>query len=150
MGNEQPLAPNRSAPGSTVIPVIGYPDMAAAVKWLCDAFGFEERLRIMDHRTQLSFGGGNVVVTQLPAERGSAASDTPATFSILVRIADADRHCENARRAGAQIENEPTDYLYGERQYSAVDLNGYRWTFSETIADADPREWGGVLVDERR
>jgi hypothetical protein len=26
------------------------------------------------------------------------------------------------------------------------DLAGHRWTFSRSIADADPRDWGGELV----
>ena len=39
----------------------------------------------------------------------------------------------------------PTDFPYGERQYTALDFSGRAWTFSETIADVDPREWGGDL-----
>jgi hypothetical protein len=31
---------NRSMPASPVIPVLGYDDVAAAVDWLCRAFGF--------------------------------------------------------------------------------------------------------------
>jgi uncharacterized glyoxalase superfamily protein PhnB len=45
---------NRSVPAATVIPVLTYPDVRAAVDWLCAAFGFAERLRIgEDHRSQL-------------------------------------------------------------------------------------------------
>jgi uncharacterized glyoxalase superfamily protein PhnB len=40
------------------------------------------------------------------------------------------------------------DYPYGERQYSAVDVGGHHWTFSESIADVDPADWGGELVSE--
>lgn len=36
---------NRSAPRATVVPILVYEDVAAAVDWLCDAFGFTERLR---------------------------------------------------------------------------------------------------------
>ena len=38
----------------------------------------------------------------------------------------------------------PTDFPYGERQYTAIDYSGRAWTFSESIADVDPRDWGGV------
>ena len=41
---------------------------------------------------------------------------------------------------------EPTDFEYGERQYSVEDLAGHQWTFSETIADVAPEEWGGISV----
>jgi hypothetical protein len=36
------------------------------------------------------------------------------------------------------------DYPYGERQYTAEDLGGHRWTFSQSIADVAPEEWGGL------
>ncbi len=36
---------NRSAPRATVVPILVYEDVAAAIDWLCDAFGFTERLR---------------------------------------------------------------------------------------------------------
>ena len=50
---------NRSIPQSTVIPVLIYPDVRAAVAWLSDAFGFAERVQIgEDHRSQMSFGDG--------------------------------------------------------------------------------------------
>jgi uncharacterized glyoxalase superfamily protein PhnB len=39
---------------------------------------------------------------------------------------------------------DPTDFPYGERQYHAEDPFGHRWTFSETIRDAAPEEWGGI------
>jgi uncharacterized glyoxalase superfamily protein PhnB len=38
----------------------------------------------------------------------------------------------------------PADYPYGERQYTVEDPGGNRWTFSETIADVAPEEWGGA------
>jgi hypothetical protein len=48
---------NRSIPSATVVPVLIYPDVRAAVAWLGEAFGFAERLRIgEDRRTQLSVG----------------------------------------------------------------------------------------------
>ena len=41
---------------------------------------------------------------------------------------------------------EPTDFPYGERQYTAEDPSGHRWTFSQTLADVAPEEWGGISV----
>src|SRR4051794_20399224 len=49
---------NRSIPASTVVPVLVYPDVRAAVAWLAEAFGFAERVRVReDHRPQLAGGG---------------------------------------------------------------------------------------------
>ena len=127
---------NRSAPGASVIPVVGYPDVAEASDWLCEAFGFTERLRIGEHRAQLLFGDGAVIVTELGEHSG------PST--VQVRVEDADAHHERAAGAGARILNPPTDYPYGERQYSAEDPGGHRWTFSQSIADVDPESWGAI------
>lgn len=127
---------NRSVPSSSVIPELPYPDVAEAAEWLCRAFGFTERLVIGDHRAQLVFEDGAVIVTQ----RSDAARS-----SVLVRVSDADSHHEQAARSGARILSTPTDYPYGERQYSAEDLGGHHWTFSQSIADVDPASWGGTL-----
>lgn len=134
---------NRSVPAASVIPVLAYADVAEAADWLCSAFGFEERLRIGEHRAQLVFGDGAVIVTEL----GDAAGDSASTHSVHVRVEDADRHHERAARRGARILHPPTDYPYGERQYSAEDLGGHRWTFSQSIADVDPASWGATRVN---
>ena len=63
---------------------------------------------------------------------------------VQVRIEDALSHCARARQAGATILTQPTDHMYGERQYDAQDFYGHRWDFTETIADVEPRSWGGI------
>jgi uncharacterized glyoxalase superfamily protein PhnB len=125
---------NRSMPPSDVIPVLGYPDVAAAIAWLGEAFGFRVRWQAGGHRAQLAVGSGAVVVTDAPA----------SVATIMVRIADADAHHEHARGAGATILAPPADQPYGERQYTAQDPAGHRWTFSQTIADVAPEAWGGM------
>lgn len=135
-------AANRSMPTSSVIPVLSYPDVRIAVEWLCRCFGFVERLRIGDHRAQLSFGDGSIVVTGAPGSSGGDGS-----HSVMVRVPDVNRHYQHARASGVQTAGPPTDFPYGERQYSVVDIGGHAWTFSETIADIDPGTWGGVLVN---
>jgi uncharacterized glyoxalase superfamily protein PhnB len=139
---------NRSLPAATVIPVLVYPDVREAVDWLCAAFGFAERLRIgEDHRSQLKVGDGAVIVADVGGHR-RAPGPGEITHSVTVRVADARAHCERARENGARIVMEPTDMMYGERQYSAQDLAGHQWTFSETLADVDPQTWGGDLRPE--
>ncbi len=96
------------------------------------------RLRIGSHRAQLVYGDGAIIVIE-------AGSGT-APQSVLVRVENADAHHEQALAAGARIVKPPTDYPYGERQYNAEDIGGHRWTFSQSIADIDPADWGGVLV----
>src|SRR4051794_38851088 len=125
-------------PGASVIPELGYADVGKAVEWLCGAFGFRVRLRIANHRAQLHVGNGAVVVHDGGPDGQS---------SVMVRVEDVDAHCARARAFGAEILREPESFPYGERQYSATDLAGHRWHFSQSIADSDPADWGGTLVE---
>ena len=124
-------------PASTVIPVLAYPSVPDAVTWLAAAFGFTPRLRIGDHRAQLEAGGGAIVIA------GGGDSEPRSRDSVMVRVPDVRAHHDRAAAHGATIAMPPTDFPYGERQYTAVDFIGRAWTFSQTIADVDPREWGG-------
>lgn len=133
-------AANRSVPDAAVIPVLVYPDVPGAAAWLCSAYGFRVRLRIGDHRAQLVYGDGAVILTRGDADLSG--------HSVHVRVDDADAHHDRAVAAGARIVSPPSDYPYGERQYTAEDPAGRRWTFSQSIADVDPATWGGTLVDE--
>lgn len=140
------MKPNRSVPVSTVIPVLIYPDVRAAVDWLGEAFGFTERLRIGEgHRSQLRIGDGDLVIAEAHGDR-QPPRPGEVTSSVMVRVEDARAHCEQARAHGARILMEPTDQMYGERQYAAEDLVGHHWTFTQTLADVDPADWGGQLV----
>ncbi len=137
---------NRSIPASTVVPVLVYPDVREAVGWLGEAFGFAERVQIgEDHRSQLSVGDGAVILGDVRHERRPPRPGE-VTHSVMVRVEDAHGHCERARAHGARIVSEPTDYSYGERQYTAEDPAGHQWTFSQTLADVAPEQWGGITV----
>jgi uncharacterized glyoxalase superfamily protein PhnB len=134
-------------PQATVIPVLVYPDVREAVDWLAAAFGFVERVWIGEnHRAQLSFGDGGLIVADVRGERRPPQRGE-VTHSVVVRVDDANAHCRRAREQGAQILMEPTDFEYGERQYHAQDPAGHQWTFSQTLRDTAPEEWGGAAVE---
>jgi uncharacterized glyoxalase superfamily protein PhnB len=146
---------NRSVPTATVIPVLSYENVGKASDWLCDTFGFSVRLRIGTHRAQLVFGDGAVILSEarMGQRPGVDAPDAavvrpslPGTPShaVHVRVEDVDWHYERVRQRGARILQPPADYPYGERQYTAEDLGGHRWTFSQSIADVAPEAWGGT------
>jgi uncharacterized glyoxalase superfamily protein PhnB len=140
---------NRSMPAAVIIPVLSYPDVPAAVTWLCEAFGFAERLRIGTHRAQLTLGAGAIVVVQRqPTGQVTAPQSEAQEHAVMVRVADVDLHYGRAQGFGAQVGPPPTDFPYGERQYSVVDLGGHPWTFSQSIADVEPGAWGGILIGD--
>lgn len=140
---------NRSIPEARVVPILIYPNVREAVAWLTEAFGFAERVRIgEDHRSQLSVGDGAVIIGDVRAERRPPRPGE-VTHSVMVRVTSVDSHCERAKMSGARIVMPPTTFEYGERQYTAEDPAGHQWTFSETLEDVAPEDWGGVSVSSR-
>ena len=136
---------NRSAPPASVTPVLTYPDVTAAVTWLTHTFGFVEHVRIGDHRAQLGFRDGALIVADEGTRRRAPASDGE-THSVMVRVDDVDEHYEGVISAGAHVASRPETYAYGERQYTVIDLAGHRWTFTQSVADVSPETWGGTTV----
>jgi uncharacterized glyoxalase superfamily protein PhnB len=128
-----------------------YEDASAAIDWLCDAFGFDVRIKV-EHEgrvahSQLTFGDGMFMVGSAggaPArpERADCVSPKAAggvnTQRLCVFVDDADAHCEHARAAGATIAAEPKTEDHGEdywadRTYEAVDLEGHHWFFIQRV-----------------
>jgi uncharacterized glyoxalase superfamily protein PhnB len=140
------VAYNRSAPPVSVTPVLTYPDVSEAVEWLVRVYGFEERVRIGDHRAQLSFGDGALIVADESGDRRPPGGGEGVTHSVMVRVDDIDKHYARVQAAGATPLSEPADMSYGERQYSVRDPAGHRWTFTQSVTDMAPEEWGGQTV----
>jgi Glyoxalase/Bleomycin resistance protein/Dioxygenase superfamily len=67
---EVSMVVNRSAPRATVVPVLVYEDVAKAIDWLCDTFGFTERLRAAGP-------GGGVSHAQLAIAEGAVMVGRP-------------------------------------------------------------------------
>ncbi len=141
---------NRSAPGAAVVPVLVYDDVSKALEFLLGAFGFSERLRaggpggrIM--HAQLSTGNGAIMIGAQGGEFRPPNSSSVSQY-VVVHVEDLDAHYERAKRYGAHILSDPADKPFGERQYSAADPAGHRWTFSQSIADVAPESWGAITT----
>ena len=139
---------NRSAPRAAVVPILVYEDVGKAIDWLCGTFGFRERLRAAGPggsvtHAQLDIAEGAVMLGRQGAEFRPPRPNEVSQF-LHVRVEDVDKHFENARQCGARILKSPTDMPFGERQYTVEDLGGHRWTFSQSIADVAPEEWGAT------
>ena len=135
-----------------------YREAAKMIDWLCDAYGFEVRLKVegddgrIEH-SELTYGDGLIMVGStggksdrpipLPC-RSPRSLDGANTQALCVCVDDADAHCTKARKAGARIVEEPTTHDYGEeywsdRTYRAVDLEGHHWWFMQRVRDPNPR-----------
>ena len=140
------MKPNRSVPPATVVPVLSYPDVRAAVAWLSGAFGFVERTRIGEsHRAQMSIGAdGAMIVAERRGEK--SALDDGVTHLIRVRVEDVRAQFERASAHGARVLEPPTDREYGERDCTVEDVAGHRWQFAETVRDVAPTDFGCTTV----
>jgi len=123
---------------STVIPGLRYRDANAAIKWLCDTFGFEKQLVVPNKdgsiaHAQLSFGNGMIMLgsavesefgrlMRQPDEIGGAETQSPYLI-----VSDADAIYVRAKAAGARIEIDIKDEDYGGRGFSCRDPEGHLW-----------------------
>src|SRR5215472_16032946 len=100
---------NRSVPPATVVPVLSYPDVRAAVAWQSAAFGFVERTRIGEsHRAQMSIGAdGAVIVAE--SRGGQPTRDAETTHLIGVRVEDVTAQFERACEHGARVLEPPVE-----------------------------------------
>jgi len=127
-----------------------YQEAGKAIDWLCEAFGFEVRLKVegeggrIEH-SELVFGEAVVMVGDEAVQQDkNRPAKSPRsvgganTASAMFYIDDVDAHCARARKAGATITYEPTVSDYGadhwaDKSYQAQDLEGHRWWFCERV-----------------
>ena len=122
------------------------------IDWLCEAFGFEVRLKVEGDKGQivhseLIYGEGLIMVgeesDEARSKRWNINMRSPLTVNantqgMMVFVDDADSHCQHARKAGAKIVDEPAVHDYGEdywadRSYGAVDPEGHLWWFTQRV-----------------
>ena len=130
-----------------VIPMLAYEKGEAAMDWLCAAFGFRERARMVsDGRLthgELDTGSGIIMLaTPTPKYQSPRShrdhcvaarewSEVPFIIDgVLVYVDDADDHFHRAKAVGAYILSEVDADEHGKR-YRAEDLEGHRWMFMQ-------------------
>ena len=69
------------------------------------------------------------------------------SHSLMVRVDDVDAHHRRVSAIGGRILSAPETFPFGERQYTVEDPGGHRWTFTQSVADVDPADWGGQAID---
>lgn len=139
-----------------------YQDPKAAFRWLEDAFGFEPLFVLLDAEgnlghSEMTFGNSVVMIgTEWSDDHKSPKSvggrNTQTVHVQLGAGEDVDAHCERARKAGAEIVQEPDTQFYGDRTYRAKDPEGHIWTFGVTVEQMTADQWdkaGGFTTRDR-
>lgn len=120
-------------PPPQVWPTLRARDARALIRFLVDAFGFEETVVYgegdrVDH-AELAWPPGGGVMLGSAAEADTTGVTGPGGFSAYVVTAETDALCARVRAAGAEITSEPHDTDYGSRDFAARDPEGNRWSF---------------------
>ena len=121
-----------------ITPYLYYPDATEAVRFLVDAFGFEEVSALRDDEgtvwtATLQLGTGRVMVGPGLDGFGTAAipEGSLATSRMFVLVDDVESHHSRAVEAGVTIVAEPASHAGGHRQYIAADCGRQQWIFAQ-------------------
>lgn len=142
----------------TLIPAIYYKNPMAALDWLETAFGFERTMVITDAEghlahSEMKCGRGQIMVGSEWTDYVASPASTGGrnTQSIHIHLADGiDAHCKHAEAAGAVIVRKLEDQFYGDRTYSARDLEGHVWSFGQTtrtVSREDAEKASGLKIE---
>lgn len=129
------MSEHRSAPAPQVWPSLRAADARALIRFLCDAFGFEETVVHGEgdvvHHAELAWpeGGGIMLGSVREDDAADRRPLRPGGFAAYAVTADPDALCARARAAGAEITTEPHTTEYGSRDFAARDPEGNHWSF---------------------
>ena len=121
----------------TVWPILSYRDARAALGFLADAFGFEQRCAyardedpsIIEHAEMRWPLGGGIMFGSAGKEDSPFGQRVPSNDAVYVVCDDADTLFERAVSAGAKVVRGLADEDYGSRGFTVRDPEGNLWSF---------------------
>jgi uncharacterized glyoxalase superfamily protein PhnB len=132
-----------------VIPYLYYEDVGRAMKFLSAAFGFKKYGRSMKgangkvNHAVMKVGKDVIMMGCPPKGYKNPKKLGQATQSLYINVADADRHFQRARKAGAMVLEEPQDTPYGQRRYGVEDPEGHQWYFAHELKKPHRKQTAG-------
>jgi PhnB protein len=123
-----------------VIPYLKYEDVAAALDWLTNAFGFTERLRYSGddnkvvHAEMMADDGSVIFLAGPGGGYRNPRSTGYVNVMVSVAVDDVDAQYQRALAAGATEVFSPSDTPQGMRVCKLLDPEGQEWFFSQTLS----------------
>ncbi|WP_047121545.1 VOC family protein [Streptomyces leeuwenhoekii] len=121
------------------IPYLKYEDVARALEWLSEAFGFTERERFAHpdgpvfHAEMMTSSGDPVYLAGPGDDYHSPVRTGYRNAMVSVDVEDVDAQYKRAEAAGAKPVFPPTDTPQGMRVCKVEDHEGHEWFFSERL-----------------
>jgi uncharacterized glyoxalase superfamily protein PhnB len=120
-----------------IFPALRYRNADAALAWLTEAFGTQERDVYRDgdgriRHAELKLGDGVIMFGSYHEDGllgGSPPDPRAGTISLYIAVGDPDAVYARASGAGAEVVRELTDTDYGSREFSVRDPEGNLWSF---------------------
>lgn len=126
----------------SVWPTLTYRDARAALTFLSEAFGFEERAAyareddpsVIEH-AEMRFpeGAGGVMFGTTGKDEGTYGARIPGNDAVYVVCSDPDALFARATAAGATVERGLYDADYGSRGFTVRDPEGNVWSFGTYV-----------------
>jgi uncharacterized glyoxalase superfamily protein PhnB len=122
-------------PAPQVWPALRARDARALIKFLVEAFGFEETVVYGDgdlvHHAQLTWPPGGGIMLGSVREPGAEDSwpQRPGSFAAYVVTDEPDALFARATAAGATVLRELHETDYGSRDFAVRDPEGNLWSF---------------------
>ena len=139
------MVENPPANTPRVSPYVLYENVAAALGWLTESFGFVERDRIVMPdgsvgHAEMTIDDGVIMMGCPGPEYKNPKRVGAVTQNIYIYVDDVDAHHATAAAAGAEVIEEPADQPYGDRRYGVRDLEGHVWYFATHVRDVAAEE----------
>ncbi|MBY5993691.1 VOC family protein [Ferrimonas balearica] len=123
----------------TLMPYLMVKDVSQALDFYQTAFGFERAGEpmveegVVQH-AEMVFDDCRIMMGREGAfgseAKSPASSNLDQGMGLYLYCPDVDAHFEQAQEAGARIMQPVQDMFWGDRIYTALDLDGYRWSFA--------------------
>lgn len=126
-------------PNQRITPYLYYRNLDRALQWLADAFGWHEKSRAVGpdgkpFHAEMQVAPDAIVMMGCPGSDYRNPRDLGhVTQSLYIRVQDLDSLFARARRAGAQVIEQPADHEYGDRRCALEDGEGHQFFFAEPV-----------------
>lgn len=130
-----------------LFPYLCVADTASALRFYAEAFGAEEKFRLVEPSGRIGHAemqlGPHILMLcdpfpemdiRPPVQAGQAG------VTLHLHVEDADAVVARAVAAGATLQRPVSDAFYGERGGAVVDPFGHRWLIGHSIEDVSPEE----------